>query len=861
MTVTSTQTGNWNAGATWAGGSVPPGSSPVVIANGHTVTTTANDATEYGDVTINAGGILVSQHKLLMAGKLTVAGTLHQKSGSVLEFTGNDNAYHGVWIENLETAHHIAEGSDGMPTTKLNGALAVGASSMTVDSTAGIAAGDWIAVFNNHTDISGTSDNPVNDEIFQDEGMWVVSVASSTKLYFRNFVGPDDVTISAVAGSTITVSNAKGFRVGQIIVFGGQTNSSNINTCRVSAIDYTTNIMTLMNEANTNAYTIDNNPVVTGSYVYRSGTQKPHGDNDRVRVCATTAVTQRAATDTTLAVQRVGKFAAGDAILIEIAEQYDAGNTSVSKVNDRLYKGTSDTSYDARHVIASVSGDNPCSITLEGAIGYIVPVGSLVTRLTRDIVIGSLATASGDEANIVDSTNISYYYIEHISSTWNRTIILKDIYFRNVGNNNSNFYAGFVMRGYSSSDDSPVTISIDHQSHAKAPYIEGCSVMINGNGRRDYSGMWSYDARNTAFRCCTVTNAEDAFTLHYDPGQKLYNCLGIMNRDRGLRIQGAHYDWEVGYCYLNRTRGRVIYYEPVYNPGRGFHNIISRVGGYSPVRLNRHMGFSGSAWNWDMQDCLYQGPYLSETGDGRFTLLDSRFTALEDYLGKVRIEGSSYAGRHGYSTGMAIWSIVEADFEYDKVVNYSWQGRFDWVESEGAYLFQHSTHSNVNDGIKEWVYIPANTIARVRISCKGTSNFNGSKPHGFVTTGHHQLNMPNSTDGTHAFSTDEWNTPMTNGHDTILFSASNFNEEYENADLTVAAVPFSRFIEVGVNIIYPNTSDGVNEGIYIQPIKVFLDSPYVHHDMRLNNSTASSPVVVQFGSSHNGNVRRLGGTR
>ena len=86
------------------GGSTPLAGETVTIANGHTVSTASNDATEYGDVTINAGGVLVSRHKLLMAGKLTVAGTLHQKSGSVLEFTGNDNAYHGVFIENVTTA-------------------------------------------------------------------------------------------------------------------------------------------------------------------------------------------------------------------------------------------------------------------------------------------------------------------------------------------------------------------------------------------------------------------------------------------------------------------------------------------------------------------------------------------------------------------------------------------------------------------------------------------------------------------------------------------------------------------------------------------------------------------------------------
>ena len=859
---TSAQSGSWDSGATW-GGSTPLAGETVTIANGHTVSTASNDATEYGDVTINAGGVLVSQHKLLMAGKLTVAGTLHQKSGSVLEFTGNDNAYHGVFIENVTTAHHIAEGSDGMTCNQLNGALAVGSSSLTLDSTTGFNVGDWIAVFDNKSDLTDTSANPTEDEYFQDEGMWVHAVIG-TKIYFRDFVGPDDVTISSVStgDSTITVSNSKGFRVGQTIVFGGYPDAANINTCRISGIDYTTHIMTLMNEADTNAYTIDNTPSLVSHKVYRSGTKKPHKDNSKVRICANIVQAERAATDTTLAVAHVGKYAAGDTIVIEIAEQYDAGNTSISKINDRLYKGTSNTSYDARHVIASVSGTAPCTITLESAIGYIVPAGSLITRLTRDIIIGSLPSASGDEANIVDSTNISYYYAEHYSGDYNRTLILKDVYFRNVGNNNSNFYGGFVIRGYYSSDDSPVTISIDHQSGPSTPYIEGCAVMINGNGRRDYSGMWSYDARNTSFRCCTVTNGEDAFTLHYEPSQRIYNCFAIMNRDRSLRIQGVHYNWEIGYVYCNRTNVRTIYYEPVYNPGRGFHNIISKVCTNGPVRINRHLGFSGSAWNWDMQDNLYQSPYLGEVGQGRFTLLDSRFTGLEDANGTIRASSSSYAGRHGYSTGLTVWSIAEADFEYDKVVHYIYYGKLTWVESEGAYLFQRTNHDDYEQaGPKEWVYIPANTTARIRISCKGTSNFSGEMPKAFISSGHNQLGQTTGTDTSGPFDGDEWNTRMTFSIDQTPFTSSGFTEEYQNIDFTIAAVPYSQFIEAGVFSRRTDNSNTSGEGIYVQPIEVFLDTPYVHRDMRLLNTTDTGPIPVQYGTSHDGNVRRLGGTR
>ena len=70
-----------------------------------------------------------------------------------------------------------------MTCNQLNGALAVGSSSLTLDSTTGFNVGDWIAVFDNKSDLTDTSANPTEDEYFQDEGMWVHAVIGTKNIF------------------------------------------------------------------------------------------------------------------------------------------------------------------------------------------------------------------------------------------------------------------------------------------------------------------------------------------------------------------------------------------------------------------------------------------------------------------------------------------------------------------------------------------------------------------------------------------------------------------------------------------------------------------------------------------------------
>ncbi len=81
-TVTSVTSGSWNAGSTWNTGTVPSGSSQVVIDNGHSVT--VNDASVAATLTINAGGTLNAVSNVLtVTDSMVNAGTINITGASI----------------------------------------------------------------------------------------------------------------------------------------------------------------------------------------------------------------------------------------------------------------------------------------------------------------------------------------------------------------------------------------------------------------------------------------------------------------------------------------------------------------------------------------------------------------------------------------------------------------------------------------------------------------------------------------------------------------------------------------------------------------------------------------------------------
>jgi len=110
-TVTTAGSGNWNSttvNAPWPLGTVPVAGSDIIIANGNTVTVTANIANSPATITINSGGQLtVGGFTLAVSGATTVSGTLAITTGTggTKTFTGNVTINSGgVWNETVAEA-------------------------------------------------------------------------------------------------------------------------------------------------------------------------------------------------------------------------------------------------------------------------------------------------------------------------------------------------------------------------------------------------------------------------------------------------------------------------------------------------------------------------------------------------------------------------------------------------------------------------------------------------------------------------------------------------------------------------------------------------------------------------------------
>ena len=158
--------------------------------------------------------------------------------------------------------------------------------------------------------------------------------------------------------------------------------------------------------------------------------------------------------------------------------------------------------------------------------------------------------------------------------------------------------------------------------------------------------------------------------------------------------------------------------------------------------------------------------------------------------------------------------------------------------------------------VRETIFVPANSTARIRISCKPTTGFSGSEPNAFVQT--LSAFTDYSTDGGDAWTGGSnegasLNSTLTEG---VVFSSFESNTDYQNVDLTVAAVPFSRYLSAGVGAHDTDAS----EGFYMKPIEVYLDNMPVHRDMMLLNTTETSKSPVRYGDSHGVIYRRWGGT-
>jgi hypothetical protein len=818
-TYTSSQSGNFSASATWGGSGPPADGDAFNVSSGHTVTIDSgitqptngyHDSYVYGVLKNDTS----ANTELRMNGRLYIkgGGLLHinDNNGACtfdMKIKGTSGEAHGLWHENEDEASLILEGADGMPSTTLASAPTENATSLSFTDASDFAVGEWFAVFDNSTaQTSGTN----NATSMRDEGFVVHDISSNT-VYFRHFVGPDDVTVSSYSGSTLTVSNAKKFRKGQYVIVG---TGSNRTAGKITGINYTSNEITL-------SVSITGNP--TGATLYLTGTEKPHASGDKVRKVATMTTTS-SGTGTTITVADATQFAAGDTIWI--ASPWES---SIAYYNDY-------SSY--LHTVSSVSGN---SITLSSAPSYSVLNGVYVTRVSRNITIGGAST-----------DDHVFYYSESYTSNYNRINIQKDVHFKDIGNTSNNNYGGWTLRGYFNSKASlkSVTMTQTVPANDQAPWTEGVTATFLR--QRDHNGLWQWSVRYSKLRCCFAHNAYNNYHPYWHDGNGVYNCISSRSSNLCCRAEGQRNNNEIAYNYFNRQNYGLRVTVGEYEAGFGIHHNIFDAFSHYASNVS-----SGVGYGIDGLYCNdFRGPRYGHYTEGGATHLYSRTQeAVSAVVGNSGVgihggtnqAGSTYQshpfrstkGYHNVSTHL------EWDFEVDLVAQYGYNCRRVWDVDNQAWAFRKRNSTNSRFGTT--IYLPPNSTLRVSLEVKLDVAPQSEYPKLQVLTNlgqQSQNRLSNSTAGNTRFSSER-----------ITVNATSASiGAYEELQVTYPARDYG----ATVNIIWGQQESADDYGFYHKDPIIRIDTPYEQY-MWVANSSQNLNFVPDIRNSFTQQKKRLGG--
>jgi hypothetical protein len=201
--------------------------------------------------------------------------------------------------------------------------------------------------------------------------------------------------------------------------------------------------------------------------------------------------------------------------------------------------------------------------------------------------------------------------------------------------------------------------------------------------------------------------------------------------------------------------------------------------------------------------------------------------------------------------------MIEDDFEYDRVRQLAYGTERWWDLTENAW------HVVIAQDFTEWgrgwfqgVYIPPNVTLRATCSIKLQSNWNSGsdKPWLGVRTTQSGTN-PNQLGNAGG----NWSSVLSGGGSYVQFSTAN-STTYEKAELTLAAVSFPRWVNVGVTDTTANiNTPGV--GYWVKPLQISLDTPYANPAIAgiINQGPSQLLDAVSTENSFLQNKIRLGG--
>ena len=907
-TITSNSSGNWATGSTWVGGSVPSTDDTVVIAHGHKVTLNTNiQSTRTGDVTINGNLHFANGGKMHLHGRMTVynasnsgnsyagefaEGTttsgslLSMVGGTEIKISGSNSDQHGIDISSRRWCGVELLGSEPTHYTYLNGLHSTDSSYLTVDSAANFSSGDMISLY----------EREVDWRLSPDECFYVhYADTANNRLYFRQFVGPE-ATIISKDGFNITVDNAKVFRVGYTIVFGDS--NSNINTRKITAIS-----------GNTITFDTTVTGSVDGLKAYVTGTEKLHPDNRIVRRLATTVKTAITSIDSTnqLIVGDASDLSVGDEIMVE------------AMTNDGTYNYTSGREsnvwrHNILYTISAISGN---TLTLDRNLQYKSDVGSLVVKITRDIVIKA---CKSDGAEVPDGDQDSarvFFCVRYWTSTgWNnastRRVKLKYVRFKNLGyntNDSTNYRAGVTIAGYngrynstlngSGADETTIHTS-NGNSQTGENYVDGCVVTafsLSSNTTRDGdsypslcvrhpyghvnrnnvacgtgNGLWRWSTGYFTKESGSVSMVSNGYNYVNDAMYADYSCVEYitcrMAEDYGFKTANVRdgYNKHIRHIDVQTQHGRsfqIGYLSldgPLYE--KWFADKYRYIGIDTAVTNLTILNSKFMPNQWDISASYYDP---SATG---------RIYPEQVYHWPSGYE-DAYKGPGG--TGIVTWA--EHGFLADETVEMRYRmtrikksGRVNWDVIVG-----HDNYKNIS----EKVFVPAGTTVKIQSKIYvNPTRYNGTTAASINTNGypilyahpHTGLEIWRSgrySDGVVDWNEGEgyWDTAFNNNY--FLNSTDGdlgigFMEHtrhtssalgnWETKEITVQPQSRGYFLSFG---LWLGDNTMKQEGFQMQDFNIAFDKPSPAGNVAINGGAVNKSVRASF----NTGKKRIGGTR
>lgn len=811
--LTSSQSGNWTASATW-GGSTPADGDTFTIAQGHIVTINSDEraGTGFGDILVRGNLHFATNGKIRINGRITVQGNAsvdYSKTNGVsaqdftegggssgallsatgnnihLEFEGTNSDQHGIWVENISYSSWKFIGDDSVTTTELSAVASPNDEYLTVDSTTGFAAGDWVAIYN-----GGQADRYNHN----DEGVWVHDIdASNNRVYVKKFVGPKAI-VSSASGTSLVVDHASIFRVGYKIIFG---TGDNRNVKTITAISG--NTLTLNSSVS--------GTISSGAEVYETGLDKKHLVDHQVRKNASVLTSAAAVNDTTVTINDATDISVGDTINIDVNNDVDTN-----------------WDYNSEYSVTAKSGN---TLTVSPAIANVRKVGSVVQRLNRSITI------EGVDTDVRAFCYVEYYTDSNRAGT--REIGLKDIrWHRMGGNSNNNFYRGACMvAGYNSD------YATDFATNSRQDYQSGYQncVVHSSNGLNNYTGMNTRHTQGFVWRNCISVNAAHRGYWQWSSHYNMQFVNNYCTRNAYANVDnGAMYDSpEYAYNYSTRSDD----YAWLLHHARNITNVHNNIFlNHENRPLYVYYNTPGMQFRRMHFDGFRHVPYIG-MGGGHVHFIDSYiqnkyykqvpgvYAGYTDTFGVV--DGNDYLGNSG----------VDSRADYTRNPGFGMYSDYiDWNFEEGLHGIVEAANLIWQRGIgKEWslinlrsefylacqshVYVPPNTAVTVKGEFKGQSDGSWSKPYLVAKKvsnrwlGKYELN--DSSTFSVSSDTDVKNSNIYGFLQQVIFTSSS-EGAWEQKTLSIDAQKYGYRLITGYKI----DSDNQEEVGYVKDITVIL---------------------------------------